>query len=144
MLVSWAAIPGSDRPNRTVTISIACDDFLAPRRALGKLFCLKNLVQVSHKKLSYVFKGFCSGWLTSGSVLKSFALCAKGPAVSGRALWSGAQPIFDLGAKADRWVPEMLEISKTLGTTGMTPKIFQGAADIYRFVAGTAIDKEKF
>ena len=36
----------------------------------------------------------------------------------------------------------MLEISKTLGTTGMTPKMFQGAADIYRFVAGTTLGKE--
>ena len=48
-----------------------------------------------------------------------------------------------LPPKAYRWVPEMLEISKTLGTTGMTPKMFQGAADIYRFVAGTSIGKEK-
>ena len=47
-----------------------------------------------------------------------------------------------LPPKAYRWVPEMLEISKTLGTTGMTPKMFQGAADIYRFVAGTSLDKE--
>jgi 3-hydroxyisobutyrate dehydrogenase-like beta-hydroxyacid dehydrogenase len=48
-----------------------------------------------------------------------------------------------LPPKAYRWVPEMLEISKTLGTTGMTPKMFQGAADIYRYVAGTSIGKEK-
>ena len=47
-----------------------------------------------------------------------------------------------LPPKAYRWVPEMLEISKTLGTAGMTPKMFQGAADIYRFVAGTSIGKE--
>ncbi|HTS54909.1 MAG TPA: DUF1932 domain-containing protein [Burkholderiales bacterium] len=44
--------------------------------------------------------------------------------------------------KAYRWVPEMLEISKTLGTAGVTPKVFQGAADIYHFVAGTALGKE--
>lgn len=36
-----------------------------------------------------------------------------------------------LPPKAYRWVPEMLEISKTLGTAGITPKMFQGAADIY-------------
>jgi 3-hydroxyisobutyrate dehydrogenase-like beta-hydroxyacid dehydrogenase len=47
-----------------------------------------------------------------------------------------------LPPKAYRWVPEMLEISKTLGATGMTPKMFQGAADIYRFVAGTSLGKE--
>ena len=44
--------------------------------------------------------------------------------------------------KAYRWVPEMLEISKTLGAAGITPKVFQGAADIYRFVAATALGKE--
>jgi 3-hydroxyisobutyrate dehydrogenase-like beta-hydroxyacid dehydrogenase len=44
--------------------------------------------------------------------------------------------------KAYRWVPEMLEISKTLGGAGVTPKMFQGAADIYRFVAGTSLGKE--
>jgi 3-hydroxyisobutyrate dehydrogenase-like beta-hydroxyacid dehydrogenase len=44
--------------------------------------------------------------------------------------------------KAYRWVPEMLEISKTLDVAGVTPKVFQGAADIYRFVAGTTLGKE--
>jgi 3-hydroxyisobutyrate dehydrogenase-like beta-hydroxyacid dehydrogenase len=44
--------------------------------------------------------------------------------------------------KAYRWVPEMLEISKTLGAAGITPKVFQGAADIYAFVAGTTLGRE--
>ena len=47
-----------------------------------------------------------------------------------------------LPPKAYRWVPEMLEISKTLGAAGMTPEMFQGAADFYRFVAGTPLGKE--
>jgi 3-hydroxyisobutyrate dehydrogenase-like beta-hydroxyacid dehydrogenase len=47
-----------------------------------------------------------------------------------------------LPPKAHRWVPEMLEISKTLTSAGITSKMFQGAADIYRFVAGTALGKE--
>ena len=47
-----------------------------------------------------------------------------------------------LPPKAYRWVPEMLEIAKTLGAAGITPKVFQGAADIYHFVAGTALGKE--
>ena len=47
-----------------------------------------------------------------------------------------------LPPKAYRWVPEMLEIAKTLEGAGMTPKMFQGAADIYRFVAGTSLGKE--
>jgi 3-hydroxyisobutyrate dehydrogenase-like beta-hydroxyacid dehydrogenase len=47
-----------------------------------------------------------------------------------------------LPPKAYRWVPEMLEIAKTLGAAGMTPKMFQGAADVYAFVADTALGKE--
>jgi 3-hydroxyisobutyrate dehydrogenase-like beta-hydroxyacid dehydrogenase len=47
-----------------------------------------------------------------------------------------------LPPKAYRWVPEMLEISKTLSTAGMTAKMFEGAADVYRFVAATSLGKE--
>lgn len=47
-----------------------------------------------------------------------------------------------LPPKAYRWVPEMLEISKTMASAGITPKVFEGAADIYQFVAGTALGKE--
>ena len=47
-----------------------------------------------------------------------------------------------LPPKAYRWVLDMLKIAKTLGARGMTPKMFQGAADIYRFVAGTSLGKE--
>ena len=55
--------------------------------------------------------------------------------------WSlGQFPI--LPPKAYRWVPEMLEISKTLSASGITPKVFQGAADIYQFVAATALGRE--
>jgi putative dehydrogenase len=47
-----------------------------------------------------------------------------------------------LPPKAYRWVPEMLEISKTLSAAGMTAKMFEGAADVYRFVAATPLGKE--
>ena len=44
--------------------------------------------------------------------------------------------------KAYRWVPEMLEIARTFEAAGMTPRMFQGAADMYEFVAATALGKE--
>jgi 3-hydroxyisobutyrate dehydrogenase-like beta-hydroxyacid dehydrogenase len=47
-----------------------------------------------------------------------------------------------LTPKAYRWVPEMLEISKTLVAAGLTAQMFQGAADVYRFVAATPLGKE--
>jgi hypothetical protein len=36
----------------------------------------------------------------------------------------------------------MIEISKTLSAAGITPKVFQGEADIFQFVAGTPLGKE--
>ncbi|MEO7728590.1 MAG: DUF1932 domain-containing protein [Burkholderiales bacterium] len=52
----------------------------------------------------------------------------------------GALPIMP--PKAHRWVPEMLEIAKTFEGAGMTPRIFEGAADMYTFIAATALGKE--
>ncbi|HTP95674.1 MAG TPA: DUF1932 domain-containing protein, partial [Burkholderiales bacterium] len=44
--------------------------------------------------------------------------------------------------KAYRWVPEMLQIATTLEGTGQTRHVFQGAADIFEFVAATQLGKE--
>jgi 3-hydroxyisobutyrate dehydrogenase-like beta-hydroxyacid dehydrogenase len=44
--------------------------------------------------------------------------------------------------KAYRWVPEMNQIALCLESTGMTPRMMQGAADIYEFVASTTLGKE--
>ncbi len=52
----------------------------------------------------------------------------------------GALPVMP--PKAYRWVPEMLEIAKTFEAAGMTPRIFEGAADMYTFTAGTALGRE--
>ena len=47
-----------------------------------------------------------------------------------------------LPSKARRWVGEMEEIAKTFGDLGLTPKIYQGAADMYRFVGETQLADE--
>jgi 3-hydroxyisobutyrate dehydrogenase-like beta-hydroxyacid dehydrogenase len=44
--------------------------------------------------------------------------------------------------KAYRWVPEMLEIAKTFQDVGMTPRIMQGAADMYELIAKTPLGRE--
>ena len=44
--------------------------------------------------------------------------------------------------KAYRWVPEMHEIAKTFAGTGMTPRILQGAADLYAQIAATPQGRE--
>lgn len=44
--------------------------------------------------------------------------------------------------KAHRWVPEMLEIAKTFEGVGMTPRMLQGAADMYELIAETRLGGE--
>ncbi len=44
--------------------------------------------------------------------------------------------------KAYRWVGEMEEIAACFEDVGLTPRILQGAADLYRFVAETPIGRE--
>jgi putative dehydrogenase len=44
--------------------------------------------------------------------------------------------------KAYRWVPEMNQIARCFESVGMTPRMMQGAADIYEFVAATTLGKE--
>jgi 3-hydroxyisobutyrate dehydrogenase-like beta-hydroxyacid dehydrogenase len=44
--------------------------------------------------------------------------------------------------KAYRWVPEMLQISKTFAGANLTPAVFLGAADMYRLVAGSPLARE--
>jgi 3-hydroxyisobutyrate dehydrogenase-like beta-hydroxyacid dehydrogenase len=44
--------------------------------------------------------------------------------------------------KAHRWVSEMEEISQAFADLGMTPRLFQGVADMYRLVATTPIGHE--
>lgn len=44
--------------------------------------------------------------------------------------------------KAYRWVGEMEEIAATFEDAGLTPRILQGAADIYRFVEQTPLGAE--
>ena len=52
----------------------------------------------------------------------------------------GALPVMP--PKAHRWVPEMLEIAKTFEGAGMTPRMFEGAAAMYSFIADTALGRE--
>jgi hypothetical protein len=53
-----------------------------------------------------------------------------------------ARSVPTMPPKAYRWVGEMEEIAATFGHLGLTPQIFQGIADLYRFVAETPIGRE--
>lgn len=46
--------------------------------------------------------------------------------------------------KARRWIGEMEEIAKTFEDVGLTPKIYQGAAELYEFVGKSSLADETF
>ena len=48
-----------------------------------------------------------------------------------------------LPAKSQRWVSEMQEIEATFSGLGLTPRIFQGVADMYRLVGNTSLGEER-
>jgi 3-hydroxyisobutyrate dehydrogenase-like beta-hydroxyacid dehydrogenase len=45
-------------------------------------------------------------------------------------------------ARSGRWVPEMQQIAHTFQEVGLTPTIFEGAAELYAMVAATPLGKE--
>jgi 3-hydroxyisobutyrate dehydrogenase-like beta-hydroxyacid dehydrogenase len=45
-------------------------------------------------------------------------------------------------ARSGRWVPEMQEIARTFSEVGLTPRIFEGAAELYAMVAQTPLGHE--
>jgi 3-hydroxyisobutyrate dehydrogenase-like beta-hydroxyacid dehydrogenase len=45
-------------------------------------------------------------------------------------------------AKSRRWVSEMQEIEATFDHLGLTPRMFQGVADVYRLMGGTPLGNE--
>ena len=47
-----------------------------------------------------------------------------------------------LPAKSRRWVSEMQEIEATFDSLGLTPRIFQGVADMYRLIGSTPLGEE--
>src|SRR2546430_16046104 len=54
-----------------------------------------------------------------------------------------ARQIPRMPSVAHRWIGEMEEIAKTFAELGLTPRILEGAADLYRFAASTAVGAER-
>jgi 3-hydroxyisobutyrate dehydrogenase-like beta-hydroxyacid dehydrogenase len=54
-----------------------------------------------------------------------------------------ARQIPRMPSVAHRWIGEMEEIAKTFADLGLTPRILEGAADLYRFAASTPVGAER-
>jgi len=58
-------------------------------------------------------------------------------------LLSRTQGVASMPGKAHRWIAEMEEIARTFAEVGLTPRIFEGAADMYRLTAESEIGGER-
>jgi len=54
-----------------------------------------------------------------------------------------ANAVPNMPNRSGRWVSEMEEIAKTYEALGITGKMYEGAAEFYRFVGGTPLAEEK-
>lgn len=53
-----------------------------------------------------------------------------------------SKSLQNVPSKSRRWIGEMEEIAKTFGDLGLTPKTYEGIADLYRFVGNNRISDE--
>jgi len=58
-------------------------------------------------------------------------------------LFARTQGVASMPGKAHRWIVEMEEIARTFAEVGLTPLIFEGAAEMYRLTAGSEIGGER-
>jgi 3-hydroxyisobutyrate dehydrogenase-like beta-hydroxyacid dehydrogenase len=94
----------------------------------------------------------CYAALTKGLTALATELLTAGQALGvgealGQELQLSQPALYDLmqrqvpgmPTKARRWVGEMEEIAHTFGGVGLTPRLMDGVADMYRFVASTPL-----
>jgi hypothetical protein len=72
----------------------------------------------------------------------SDALMAEFAIGSGTMADAMAKNVTTMPRRARRWVGEMKEIALTFEGLGLTPNIFQGAADMYRLVGETTLAEQ--
>jgi 3-hydroxyisobutyrate dehydrogenase-like beta-hydroxyacid dehydrogenase len=81
--------------------------------------------------------------LTAAESLGLYDDLQKELEASQQGMLKGMQGIVGLPGKAFRWVGEMEEIAATFASAGVTPKIHEGAADVFRMVADSALGNER-
>ena len=70
-------------------------------------------------------------------------LLAEFQSSQGRVLQRMEGSVPGMPARSRRWVSEMEEIESTFKHLGLTPFLFRGVADMYRFVGNTPLGEEK-
>jgi 3-hydroxyisobutyrate dehydrogenase-like beta-hydroxyacid dehydrogenase len=102
---------------------------------LGEQIGQASAIKMCYAALTKGFKALCTELLTAAQAL--------GVSQSLKQQFQSSQPALyehmerglpTMPMKSRRWVGEMEEIAKTFEQVGLTPKMFAGAAEMYRFV----------
>jgi 3-hydroxyisobutyrate dehydrogenase-like beta-hydroxyacid dehydrogenase len=93
-----------------------------------------------------VTKGTAAVWLqllVAAQALGVLEALRKELALGQSGAWERMQSYLPtVPHRAGRWVGEMEEIAATFGAVGMTPELFQGAAQVYSLVAETPLARQ--
>ena len=97
--------------------------------------------QASGLKMCYAAstKGTTALWTELMTAAHALGLEDALMAELGSGATSALRGIPGMPSKARRWVGEMEEIAATFAGVGLTPRIFEGAADMYRLVSATPL-----
>ena len=107
-------------------------------RPLGEEIGLASAIKMCYASST---KGFTALWTELLTVAEALGVSQALKAefqLSQSTMYKGVEHVLpSMPPKSRRWIGEMEEIAATFAYAGLTPKIFLGAADMYRFVGET-------
>jgi len=112
-------------------------------RVMGDSIGQASGIKMCYASLTKGLTALGTELLTAGRALGlEEPLCAELEASQPQLLGWLQRQIPTMPPKAYRWVGEMLEIAATFEEVGLTPRILQGAADMYELVGKTPLGEE--
>ena len=107
-------------------------------RPLGDQIGLASAIKMCYASLTKGLTALCTELLTASKILGvSEALTAEFQLSQSVLYERMERSLPTMPPKSRRWIGEMEEIAETFAHIGLTPKIFDGAAAMYRFVGKT-------
>ena len=109
-------------------------------RPLGDKVGKASAIKMCYAALTKGLSALCIELLTASKLLGVSESLASEFQLSQASLYERMErSIPSLPSKSRRWVGEMEEIAATFAELGLTPKILDGAADVFRFVGDTQL-----
>ncbi|MBI1923694.1 NAD(P)-dependent oxidoreductase [Candidatus Poribacteria bacterium] len=109
-------------------------------RPLGGEIGLASAIKMCYAALTKGLTALCTELLTAAEVMGVSQALKEEFQLSQSALYTRIErSLPTMPPKSHRWIGEMEEIAATFAHIGLTSKIFEGVADMYRFVGETPL-----